>query len=312
MTAAELASTLYDTLREKLLPLPDATVVYPAHGAGSACGRNLSRETSSTLGVQKRLNWALQPMDRERFVAELTREQPAPPAYFAYDADANRRVRPTLERVLDEGLRGLELAELLRLRNAGAVVLDAREPDDYAREHLAGSTNVGLSGRFASWCGTLLEPGRPIVLVAEPGREREAATRLGRIGFDRVVGYLAGGAGAFAGRTELVRGHARIDALELRRRLAGPTPPLVVDVRAESEWDAGHVDGARLAPLPKLRELCASLPRDRDLVLQCQAGYRSSIACSLLEQAGFPRLADLIGGWSAWERTSGGQHAPRA
>jgi len=300
MTAEQLASMAYDSLREKILTLPDETLVYPAHGAGSACGKNLSKETSSTIGVQKRSNWALQPQSREDFVRELTREQPAAPAYFAFDAQINRKNKPTLDETLPTSLTPLSLEDVLRRQNAGAVVLDTREPDDYALSHLAGSTNVGLSGKFAHWCGELLRPTQEIVLIAPPGAERESAIRLGRIGFDRVVGFLSGGAAAFAERPELVRKHTRIDPNELRALLQRPAPPLVVDVRAVSEWNAGHIDGARNEPLPKLRELARDLPRDRELVIQCQGGYRSSIACSLLEQAGFSGLRDLRGGWNAW------------
>jgi rhodanese-related sulfurtransferase len=174
---------------------------------------------------------------------------------------------------------------------------------------LAGSTNIGLGGKYANWAGELMRPDQSIVLIADPGREQEACMRLGRIGFDRVVGYLEGGAAALAARRDLLRSHPRIDAADLRRRLAGRAPPLVVDVRAIGEWDAGHIAGARNEPLPRLRELCAQLPRDRELVIQCQGGYRSSIACSLLEQAGFDKLHDLIGGWNAWsaELASGSQ-----
>ncbi|MCC7014897.1 MAG: MBL fold metallo-hydrolase [Planctomycetes bacterium] len=299
-SAEELAEQLYASLRDKLMPLDDATLVYPAHGAGSACGKNLSKETSSTLGQQKRLNWALQPLSRAQFVAELTSAQPSAPAYFAFDADFNRRAHATLDTVLARSSSPLSLAELLRLANAGALVLDTREPSDYARQHLVGSTNIGLSGKFAHWAGELIAPSQRIVLIADPGSEREATVRLARIGFDHVVGYLEGGAAAFATRPELVRSHPRIDAHELRRRLESPQPPLVVDVRTRAEWDAGHIANARHEPLPKLRELCARLPRERELVVQCQGGYRSSIACSLLEQAGFDLLTDLEGGWNAW------------
>ncbi len=305
VSANELASMMYDSLREKILPLPDATVVYPAHGAGSACGKNISADRSSTLGVQKASNWALQPMTRERFIAELTAAQPAAPAYFAFDADLNRRTRATIDEVLDASLRPIPLAELLRLANAGAVVLDTRDPNDYAKQHLALSTNIGLGGQYARWAGELLRSSQSIVLVAEPGRERESATRLARIGFDRVVGYLDGGPAAFAERPELVRSHPRIDAAELQRLLASKTPPHVVDVRAISEWQAGHVHGSQNEPLPDLRELAKKIPRDRPLVVHCLGGYRSSIACSLLEQAGFDQLTDLEGGWNAWIAAQG-------
>jgi hydroxyacylglutathione hydrolase len=242
-------------------------------------------------------------------VAELTSGQTAAPAYFAFDADLNKRRRPTLETALASQLRPLTLDEALRRVNSGAVLLDVRDPDVYAGSHVSGSINVGLSGRFAAWCGELLRPDQSIVLLADPGREREAATRLGRIGFDRVVGFVEGGARAFASRPELVGGHRRIDPAELRALLASPRPPLVVDVRAASEWEAGHIDGSRNEPLPKLRETCSSLPRDATLVVQCLGGYRSSIACSLLEQQGFGRLLDLRGGWNAWTRSEAAAEA---
>jgi glyoxylase-like metal-dependent hydrolase (beta-lactamase superfamily II)/rhodanese-related sulfurtransferase len=305
MSPQQLASMLYDSLRDKLMPLPDATLVYPAHGAGSACGKNMSKDTFSTLGAQKQVNWALQPQTREQFIASLTTDQPGAPPYFAFDVRTNRKQHATLDESLALALKPLALAEVLRLKNSGAVVLDVRDPNDYAREHLVGSTNIGLGGRYAAWAGELLRPDQALVLVADPGQEREAAMRLGRIGFDRVVGFLDGGASAFAGRRELTRGHSRIRPAELQQLLAGLTPPLVVDVRAPSEWNAGHIDGARNEPLPNLRELAAKLPRDRELVVQCQGGYRSSIACSLLEQLGFDRLRDLEGGWNAWVAAQG-------
>jgi glyoxylase-like metal-dependent hydrolase (beta-lactamase superfamily II)/rhodanese-related sulfurtransferase len=309
VSSRDLASMLYDSLRAKLAPLPDATLVYPAHGAGSACGKKLSQDTSSTIGAQKALNWALQPMERARFVDELVADQPCAPAYFGYDAELNRKRRATLDESLAKALVPLSLGYVLRLQSAGAVVLDTRDPDVYAREHLARSTNVGLGGKYANWCGELLRPHQTVVIVAEPSKEREAATRLGRIGFDRVAGYLEGGAAAWAGRGELLRGHSRIEAAELARRLARAEPPLVVDVRAPGEWNAGHIEGARNEPLPKLAEFASRLPRDRDLVVQCQSGYRSSIAASLLEQLGFDRVSDLRGGWLAWQEHA--THMPR-
>jgi glyoxylase-like metal-dependent hydrolase (beta-lactamase superfamily II)/rhodanese-related sulfurtransferase len=309
MSSQQLASMLYDSLRNKLMPLPDATLVYPAHGAGSACGKNMSKDTFATLGAQKQTNWALQPQTREQFIAGVTSDQPSAPAYFAFDVQANRKQHATLDESLALALKPLALAEVLRLANSGAVLLDVRDPNDYAREHLAGSMNIGLNGRYAAWAGELLRPDQALVLVADSGKEREAAMRLGRIGFDRVAGYLEGGASAFAGRRDLTRGHARIQPADLQRLLAGLTPPLVVDVRAPSEWNAGHIDGSRNEPLPNLRELAARLPRDRELVVQCQGGYRSSIACSILEQHGFDKLHDLEGGWSAWIAARGA-HVP--
>ncbi len=305
-TAREMAALLYDSLRDKLLPLPDATLVYPAHGAGSACGKNISKETSSTFGVQKQLNWALQPLEREVFIAQLTAGQAAAPAYFAFDADQNRRTRATLEQEL-EGALPLALAEVLRAHNAGALVLDTRTASDYAKAHVKGSTNIGLDGRFEGWIGDLLKLERALVVIAPPRLGRDAVVRLARIGF-KVSGVHETDASALPEAADFVGSHPRIDASELQRRLAAPNPPLVVDVRAPSEWSAGHIPHSRNEPLLELERLAAALPRDRELVVQCLGGYRSSIACSILEQHGFTRLVDLEGGWRAWENSGGAAH----
>jgi hydroxyacylglutathione hydrolase len=309
--ASELASMLYDSLHGKLMRLPDATLVYPAHGAGSACGKNLSQETVSTIGAQRKLNYALQPMSRERFVELVSSGQPEMPAYFAHDAAQNRRERPTLEETLQRSLRPLSLDEALRMKNAGAVLLDVRDPDDYARAHVAGSTNIGLGGRFASWAGTLIDRERPIVVVADPGREREAVLRLGRIGFDQVAGYLEGGPRAFERRADLVASHPRIDPAELARRRSSARAPLVLDVRTEVEWAAGAIEASINLPLAQLERSLDRIPRGREIAVHCQSGYRSSIAASLLEQAGFQPISDLAGGWLAWEAAQASSQAAR-
>jgi hydroxyacylglutathione hydrolase len=191
-TAQRLGELLYDSLHSKLLTLPDETLVYPAHGAGSLCGKNLSTDTVSTIGVQRRYNHALQPMSRAEFVRVVTAEQPETPPYFSYDAVLNTKERPTLEQVLAQELRPLALGEALALVEGGAVVLDSRDPGDFAGAHLAGSVNVSLGGSYATWAGTVLGREQPLVILADPGREGEAALRLGRIGFDNVTGLLDG------------------------------------------------------------------------------------------------------------------------
>ncbi|MBK8181275.1 MAG: MBL fold metallo-hydrolase [Planctomycetes bacterium] len=300
LTARDLANSMYATLREKILPLPDSTLVYPAHGAGSACGKNLSRDTFSTLGVQKRVNWALQPMDRESFVRVLTADQPAMPAYFPYDAELNGKVRATLEESLAAGLRPLTLEQVLHEQAAGALVLDAREPGEWTAGHLRGSVNVGLSGTYASWVGALIPATRPLILVAPPGRQLEAAVRLGRIGFDRLAGYLDGGAAAWRGREDLLRQSTRLSPMEFAARLAHAHPPCVLDVRTQAEWDAGRLPGAVHIPLPELAARAGELPRDRPIAVHCKGGYRSVIAVSLLEPLGLGPLSDLEGGYQAW------------
>jgi len=300
-SARELASMLYDSLHEKLARLPDETLVYPTHGAGSLCGKSLSSETVSTIGIQRAYNYALAPMSRERFIETVTTDLPDAPAYFTYDAVLNARERPTLEQALERELRPLTLAQVLDLGADGAQLLDTRESAKFEGAHLAGSVNVGLSGSYATWCGTLLDPERPIVLIAEPGREIEAATRLGRIAFDTVTGYLAGGMQSLADRPELVDRIERITAGALAERLAAPEPPLLIDVRAPSEWREERIEAAVNVPLPRFPEQLATLPRDHAIVVHCGSGYRSAIAASLLRREGYPDVADLIGGMAAWQ-----------
>jgi len=301
VSASELAGMLYDSLRQKLLILPDETLVYPAHGAGSMCGKNLSSETVSTIGVQRRYNYALQPMRKEEFVALVTADQPEPPDYFAYDAMLNRRERPTLDEALAHESTPFSLDQVLGLQAKGAQVVDTRAPKDFAGAHLAGSINIGLIGSYATWAGTLLDRQTPVVIVAEPGREKEAALRLGRIGLDIVAGYLDGGMHALDGRPDRLRRLERITAATLAEQLVSTDPPLVLDVRREAEWKEKRIEGSLNIPLNHLDERIHELPRDRRIVVHCQSGYRSSIAASLLERGGITDVADLVGGIAAWE-----------
>jgi glyoxylase-like metal-dependent hydrolase (beta-lactamase superfamily II) len=311
VTAPELAGMLYDSLHQKLLTLPDATLVYPGHGAGSACGKNLSQERVSTIGVQRQYNYALQPMSKERFVAVITADQPAAPPYFAYDADLNRRERATLDTVLARELKRLSLDEALAAQREGAQLLDTREPADFAAGHVAGSLNIGLGGRFAEWTGILLAPTRPIVLVAAPGREQEAAIRLGRVGFDTVTGYLDGGIAAAKDRPDVVRRVERVTAGTLRDLLHADRLP-VLDVRTDVEWRSESIPGSVNIPLHELRARIAEVPAGPRLVVHCQSGYRSSIAVSLLAQLGRAGLVDLVGGIAAWKVATEPEPAPAA
>jgi len=304
MKAEDLAATLYDSLHGKLLKLPDETLVYPGHGAGSACGKSLSSETVSTLGAQKKQNYALAPMEKRAFVRLITADQPEAPAYFSYDAHLNRAERPTLEHVLERSLQPLPLDEVVRLMNAGAQALDTRDADSFAAMHLAGSAHVGLTGKYASWVGALLDPKKPFVLICEPGKEEESAMRLGRIGFDQIAGFLEGGMQSAAKQPALVVRRARLTRERLAQELAGASAPQVVDVRTPSEWQAGHIETALHVPLNDLQQRFAQIPKGRSLVVVCKSGYRSSIAASLLERAGFGPVTDLIGGMDAWEKGS--------
>jgi hydroxyacylglutathione hydrolase len=300
-TAEELSGHLYDSLHNKLLPLPDATLVYPAHGAGSLCGKYLSSDTVSTLGEQRRFNYALQPMTKAEFARLVTADQPDAPAYFTYDAILNTREHPTLEQALQHGLHSLTLEEVLALREHGAQILDVREAADYAKGHLAGSLNIGLGGQYATWAGSVLDSAHPIVLVAEPGREQEAATRLGRIGFDRVQGYLKNGMADLSARPELLSTTERVSAPMLAEELASANPPLVIDIRTPREWSQKHLGGSLNLPLTHLRERIAEIPGARRIAVHCAGGYRSSIAAGILSQHGISDLVELAGGLAAWE-----------
>ncbi len=297
-TAEELGGYLYDSLHEKLMKLPDETLVYPAHGAGSLCGKNISSDTVSTIGQQRRFNYALQPMSKAEFVRLVTADQPDAPAYFTYDAILNTRERATLDDAMEQSLRSLELDDVLGM---DAQILDVRDGAEYAKGHLAGSINIGLGGQFATWAGTVLDSGRPIVIVAEPGREQEAALRLGRIGFDDVTGYLKEGMGALAERQELVESTEKVSAVMLAEELASGEPLVVIDIRTPGEWGAGHLGGSVNLPLSQLRERIGEVPRDRRIAVHCAGGYRSSIAASLLRRRGYRDLIELAGGITAWE-----------
>jgi rhodanese-related sulfurtransferase/glyoxylase-like metal-dependent hydrolase (beta-lactamase superfamily II) len=300
-SATELGGMLYDSLRDKLLKLPDESLVYPAHGAGSLCGRNISAETVSTIGEQRRHNYALQPMSREEFVHVVTADQPEAPSYFTYDAVLNSKERPTLDTVLERELLPLSLDELLNLQASGAQILDTRDPAEFASAHLTGSLNIGLGGQYASWAGTLLDREKPIVIISEPGRHEEAAMRLGRIGFDHVAGFLKDGINALESRTELVAGRERLTAPLLAEELASSKPPLVLDVRTPGEWSSEHIEGSRNIPLNRLLDSIADVPRNRKVLVVCEGGYRSSIAASILESRGAAdEVVDLTGGMAAW------------
>jgi hydroxyacylglutathione hydrolase len=300
VTADELADMLYDSITNKLVKLPDATLVYPAHGAGSMCGKSLSQETVSTIGEQKKFNYALQPMSREEFKRIVVEEQPEAPAYFVHDAILNRQERASLDQTLATSLRPLPLEEVLRMHNQGAQLLDVRDAVDFEGAHLTGSLNIALRGKYATWCGTLLSHDTPIVVVAEAGAEDEAVMRLGRIGFDNVAGYLQGGMEALRDRPELVRKLERITAVALEEQLRSDPRPVVIDVRSEKEWNAGHIGGSRNLPLNHLRDRLGEIPADQTVVVHCEGGYRSAIAASLLQQAGRQNVLDLVGGLKAW------------
>jgi rhodanese-related sulfurtransferase len=303
-SASDLGALLYESLHNKILPLPDASLVYPAHGAGSLCGKALSKETFSTIGEQRRSNYALQPMTKAAFVELVTADQPDAPPYFTYDAVLNSKERPTLDEALTREVNPMVLEQVLALQAVGAQILDTRDPAEFAAAHLTGSINIGLDGQYATWAGTVLSRDKPIVIVADPGREVEAATRLGRIGFDHVAGFLKDGLQSAASHPELTISTERVSA-QVGADRAGlglaDSSPLIVDVRAPREREQKRIGGSVSIPLNHLTERLSELPRDRPLLVHCAGGYRSSIAASLLQHHGFTQVGEIAGGLAAWE-----------
>jgi glyoxylase-like metal-dependent hydrolase (beta-lactamase superfamily II)/rhodanese-related sulfurtransferase len=298
-SATDLGAMLYDSLRTKLLTLPDASLVYPAHGAGSLCGKALAKETVSTIGEQRQSNYALQPMTKAAFIDLVTADQPDAPPYFTYDAVMNTKERPTLDEALARELNPMTLELVLALQRTGGQLLDTRDPAEFAAAHLAGSLNIGLGGQYATWAGTMLDRERPIVIIADAGREQEAAVRLGRIGFDHIVGYLED-LGTLEARPDLTATIDRVSPALAAEQLASGEP-LAVDVRAPREREEKFVAGSVNIPLNHLAERLKELPGDRPLLVYCAGGYRSSIAASLLQRHGFTRVAEIAGGLAAWE-----------
>ena len=300
MSARDLARSLHASLHDKLLRLPDSTLVYPGHGAGSACGKNLSQDRVSTLGAQRTGNCMLQPMDAHTFTERAVADLPPAPAYFARASAQNRQQLPTLAATLEQRLRPLTHQQLLDCQRQGMTVLDVRNPATFAAGFLPGSIHAGLDGRFASWIGALVDGTRPIVVIADAGREREAVLRLSRIGFDQVHGVLAAEAVAALGTLQGLPRLLRLKPPELAKVLAATNPPLVVDIREPGERAQNRIDGSVHIPLGSLAARAGELPRDRSLVLQCGSGYRSTIATTILTQHGFADLRDLEGGMAGW------------
>jgi hydroxyacylglutathione hydrolase len=298
-TADSLARDLHRSLQTKLLTLPDATFVFPAHGAGSACGKHLSSAASSTIGEQRTTNYALAPMTDDQFVEAVTEGQSVAPLYFAFAANANRRDHALLDD--HEAPAALDLDGALALARTGAALIDTRSPESYASGHLRGSVNVGLDGRFAEYAGDVVRPGQQVVLLGDTGRGTEAKVRLARIGFDAVAGAVDDVERALADRPELAVPARRLPAREVAGWLADDPEVQVVDVRSPGEVaDTGTLPGARLIPLSQLLDHVDELDPAAPTVVYCAGGYRSSIAASSLRAHGFATVADLIGGYGAW------------
>ena len=301
-SAEAMARAMYHTLKEKLLTLPDATEVWPAHGAGSACGRALSDERVSTMGREKILDPALRPVqdgNEEAFVRALMEGQSAVPPYFPHDVTENRQGAATMQEVRARG-RSMTPHEVEALSESGTLVLDTRLPEEFGAGHVPGAINIGLDGKFAPWVGNVLTPDVPVIVVAAPGRDEETVTRLARVGYENVVGWLEGGMDAWRKAGGEVQVVPQMSPTVLRSLLDSGQPPKVLDVRTDDEWEAGHIDDALHIPLNELVSRIGELPPN-PLVLLCGSGYRSSIGCSLLQRTGRRDVTNVIGGWTAWE-----------
>jgi len=299
-TPAQLAGMLYDSLRTKLLTLPDNVLVYPAHGAGSLCGKNMRAERSSTIGTERLTNYALQIKSREEFVAELTSNLPARPEYFLKDAEINRTGAAALSEL--PALRAIEPHELQRMLTDGEIALDVRSGDEFAAGHVPGSINIALSGQFASWAGTVLGLIAHPVLIGDSDQQlEEARVRLARVGMEALDGYLAGGVAAWKQAGLPVSQTHQITAEELHSRLLARGVQ-VLDVRRQPEWDAGHIKNATWWPLDNFRVSPPEIDREAPLAVHCKSGYRSIIASSLLERAGFHHVLNVVGGFDAWQQ----------
>jgi len=299
VTAEQLGRMLYDSIQNRLMGLPDAVRVFPAHGAGSACGKNLSTERQSTIGEQRAFNYACQPMSEAEFLDVVTEGQPAAPAYFIFNATLNKQERGL--RDLDASVPALDDAAVEAALAAGAAVHDARDVQEFAAGHLRGSVNVPADGRMAETVGMVFTPEQRVVVIAPEGQEQEVATRFARIGFDHVVGYVADPEAYFLTHEHQVERASRLTVAEADEAF-DRTDVQVVDIRNAGEVTTGGVPGAVHIPLAELAARATELDPNRPVVTYCAGGWRSSVASSLLRSEGFADVSDILGGYSAWER----------
>ena len=302
-TPQQMAGVLYDSLHQKLMVLADEVEVYPAHGAGSMCGRNISKDTSSTIGQQKLFNYALQPMSKEEFINMMTSELPEAPAYFSQDAEMNRSGASALQELPRPA--ALSPSELRKLSMQGYVVLDVRPAAAFGNGHVPGALNIALTGQFASWAGTLIPQGSPILLVAEDeGRVDEAVQRLARVGIETVKGFLARGMYAWDTASEAVATVAQMPIDELRHQLTGNPRLQLIDVRRPAEFTSGHIAKAVSSPLAHLEEHVSEFDPDLPTAVICGSGFRSSAATSILSKHRFTHLYNVVGGMTAWNNAT--------
>ncbi len=297
-TPLQLAGMLYDSLHNKVLKLPDSVLVYPAHGAGSLCGKNMRAERSSTIGTERLTNYALQIKSREEFVAQLTSNLPARPDYFLKDAEINRTGAAPLSEL--PPLRAVTPAKFKALLDEGEVALDVRSNEEFAAGHVPGSVNIALSGQFASWAATVLGlTAHPVLIGASDPQIEEARLRMARVGIELLDGYLLGGVEAWKQAGFPLGRLAQMSPQDLNAQLASGNVQ-VLDVRREPEWETAHIEGANWWPLDNFRVAAPEIDHEAQIVVHCKGGYRSMIACSLLQRAGFKQVTNLVGGMDAW------------
>jgi len=298
-TPEELAGLLYDSLHKKLMKLPNEVLVYPAHGAGSLCGRNMRAERSSTIGTERLTNYALQIRNRSEFVHQLTSNLPARPDYFQQDAEINREGAASLDELPELPL--IPAAKLSAMMDDGTPALDVRPPEEFAAGHVPGSINIGLSGQFASWAGALLGlESRPVLIADSQARIDEARMRLARVGIEELSGYLESGVSGWTQAGFSLAHLPQITAQDLNQRRRDPGLH-VLDVRRAGEWEAGHVAEAHLWPLDRFKEALPLVDKTMPMAVHCKSGYRSTIACSLLMRAGYRNVINVVGGFDAWQ-----------
>lgn len=307
MSSIELAGIMYDTIQNKILPLADDILVYPAHGAGSSCGKNMGPETFSTIGEQKKFNYALQPQTKEEFVAAVVDGLPVAPQYFAINAKINMQGYASLEEVKQKGLTPLPLESFKKPEQEDLIILDTRHATVFTKGFIPGSIFIGLEDRFAEWAGSLLSFDRPILLVTEPGKEEESVVRLTRVGFDKIQGYLKEGFNAWKEAGEPVDMIIDVEADELAMDIPHDPNLVVVDVRRETEFADGHIKDAQNLPLNEMNDVVnlAHFEDNQNLYIHCGGGYRSVIAASLLKREGTHNLRNVLGGWNKIKEQDG-------
>lgn len=296
MSREELAGMLYESLNTKVKSLPDHVIVYPAHGPGSACGKNIGKETFSTIGEQKKFNYALKDLSKEEFVKQVTEGIQPPPRYFFDDARINKEGYAAIDAVMQHNNKPLSYAAFQEEIQRGAVVLDTRKADDFEKGHVPGAINIGLNGQFAVWVGTLLPIDKPLVLVTNPGEEGESILRLARVGYENVAGFLAGGIATYSQPLDTVKS---VTADVLGKELANGID--VLDVRKPSEWQTRHLRSAHFTPLADMPHNLSTLDKDKPYVVYCGGGYRSMTAISIMKRHGFNSLINVYGGFGAMQ-----------